>query len=554
VKTLSLVIFALLILSACVAPAPAEPAATTTDEPASASESVERTWGEWRDTDPYRPYPETVSLTLVKGGQEGASLLPEGESIQENRALQYIEDALNVDINFAWVVPSDSFGDKLNLAIASGDIPDAMTVDAIQFQQLAAAGALEDLTPYIEQYANADILENYAQTEGVALAAATVDGKIMGVPNVQPQADAPLMVWVRQDWLDALGLEGPQTLDDVEAIARAFIEQDPDGNGADDTYGLTGTMNPVLVPSNLHGFDLIFNAYGAFPTLFHENEAGEIVYGSVQPEAREALARLVQMYQDGVIDPDFAIKTTDQSNEIVISGQGGIMIGPWWISWWPLVDSVKNDPNADWQPFVIQDNNGEYTYSMGAYTYGFVVVKKGYAHPEVVLKILNVQNDLSYGLNDAPQYYPNFNEIWTSLFPLPFLIEQPYVVERMGTEYQQALDGELDPSTLSEAMQLEFEQIQTDIANPRSDSAAWATRMARLDAALLLAQGYNEVRSDPAASRIFPNDPNWPSLKKMEEEAYLQIITGSQPLEYFDTFVEQWYSSGGQALLDQMNQ
>ncbi len=177
------------------------------------------------------------------------------------------------------------------------------------------------------------------------------------------------------------------------------------------------------------------------------------------------------------------------------------MVGPWWISWWPLVDSVKNDPNADWQPFVIKDNKGEYTYSMGAYTYGFVVVRKGYAHPEVVLKILNLQNDLSYGLNDAPQYYPNFNEIWTSLFPIPFLIEQPYVVERMGTEYQQALDGELDPTTLNDAMKLEFEQIQTDMAAPRSDSAAWATRMARLDAASLLAAGYNEVRTDPAAAR-----------------------------------------------------
>ena len=50
----------------------------------------------------------------------------------------------------------------------------------------------------------------------------------------------------------------------------------------------------------------------------------------------------------------------------------------------------------------------------------------------MALKILNVQNDISYGLNDAPQYYPNFNEIWTLLFPIPFLIEQPYVVERMG--------------------------------------------------------------------------------------------------------------------------
>jgi putative aldouronate transport system substrate-binding protein len=527
--------------------APAEATASTTPEEVIAGQ-------EWRKLDAYTPLPERQVLTLVKGGQENAALMPEGESIEDNRALRYIEDTLNVDIQFAWIVPSDSYPDKLNLSIASGDIPDAMVVNPIQLQQLAEAGAIEDLTAIVEQYANTDIAENWAQTDGVALAAATVDGKVMGIPNVQPQADAPIMAWVRQDWLDKLGLEGPKTVDDVEAIAKAFIEQDPDGNGAADTFGLTGTSQPVMVPSNLHGFDGIFNAYGAFPEIFFRDESGQIVYGSIQPETKEALARLAAMYQAGIIDPEFATKNTDKSNELVVGGRAGIMMGPWWLSWWPLADSVNSDPNADWQPYMIQDVNGEYTYSMGDYTNSFVVVKKGYPHPEVVLKILNVQNDLSYGLNDAPQFYPNFNEIWTLLFPIPFLIEQPYVVERMGTEYQQAVDGELDPATFSDAMKLEFEQIQKDIAAPRSESANWATRMARLDAALLLAGGINEVRTDPAAARIFTTDATFPALKKLEEETFLQIITGAKSVDDFDAFVEEWNNTGGAALLEKMNQ
>jgi putative aldouronate transport system substrate-binding protein len=563
-KPLLLLVVMALVLSACApaaAPAqqpaaPAEPAAPASPaEPAAPAEPAPTyNWGPWRDTDPYRPFPERISMVLVKGGQEGSSLLPEGESIENNRVLQYIQDTLNINITFQWIVPSDSYGDKLNLAIASGEIPDVMIVNALQLQQLTEAGVLEDLTPYIEKYANADILNNYAQTEGVALAAATIDGKIMGIPNVQPQADAPIMAFVRQDWLDKLGLQGPKTVDDVEAIARAFIEQDPDGNGVKDTYGLTGTLSPVQVPSNLHGFDAIFNAYGAFPTLFFRNASGEIVYGSVQPEVKDALARLAQMYKDGIIDPEFATKDTGKSNEIIVGGKAGIMMGPWWIPWWPLNDSVANDPNADWQPFLIKDKNGKYTFSMGDFTYSYVVVKKGYPHPEAALKVLNVQNDLSYGLNDAPQYYANFNEIWTTLFPIPFLIEEPYVVESMGTDYQAALDGTLDPATFGDAMKLEFEQIKADVASPRSDPSNWATRMARLDAALLLAGGYDEVRTDPVAARIFPTDMNWPSLKKMEEETILQIITGARPVDYFDTFVEQWYNSGGRALLEKMNQ
>jgi putative aldouronate transport system substrate-binding protein len=274
----------------------------------------------------------------------------------------------------------------------------------------------------------------------------------------------------------------------------------------------------------------------------------------VQPETKEALARLAAMYQAGLIDPEFATKNTDKSNEIVVGGNGGLMMGPWWLSWWPLADSVSNDPNANWQPYMIQDKDGAYKFAMGDYTYTFVVVKKDYPHPELALKILNIQNDLSYGLNDAPQFYPNFNEIWTLLLPIPFLIEQPYVVERMGTEYQAALDGTLDPATFSEAMKLEYDQIQQDIAAPRTTPSNWATRMARLDAALLLASGYDEVRTDPVAGRIFPVDPTWPALKKLEEETFLQILTGAKPVDDFDAFVEEWYNSGGTALLEKMNQ
>jgi putative aldouronate transport system substrate-binding protein len=568
-KPIILLVVMALVLAACAAPVaapapdevetpadmadPAEPPAP--DEPVAVEdEPPAYTWGPWRDTDPYRPFPERVAMRLVKGSLEGSALLPEGESIEDNRALRYIEETLNLDITFDWVAPSDTFLDRLSLAIASGEIPDVMVVDALQLQQLTEAGALEDLTPIIERYANDDIRENFAMTNNAALQAATIDGRIMGIPNVQPQADAPVMAFVRQDWLDKLGLEGPRTVDDIETIARAFIEQDPDGNGVADTIGLTGTLNPVYVPSNLHGFNAIFNAYGAFPELFYRNAAGEIIYGSVQPEMKDALARLAQWFDDGIIEPEFATSNTDKSNQFIVGGRGGIMMGPWWIPWWPLADSVTVDPNADWQPFLIQDMNGEYTFSMGGYTHSFVVVKKGFPHPEAALKVLNVQNDLSYGLNDAPQYYPNFNEIWTILFPIPFLIEQPYVVERMATEYQQALDGELDPATFGGAMQIEFEQIQADIASPRSNPSNWATRMARLDAALVLAGGYNEVRDDPVVARILPHDPNWPSLQKMEEEMILQIITGARPLDYFDTFVEQWFANGGQALLDTMNQ
>ena len=130
-----------LLLSACAGPPQAaqqaaSSAAEQAAQPAATAVPADVLAAQpWRQTDAYSPLPERASMVLVKGGQENASLMPEGESIEDNRALQYIEDTLNVDITFAWVVPSDSYGDKLNLSIASGDIPDVMIVDPILFQQ-----------------------------------------------------------------------------------------------------------------------------------------------------------------------------------------------------------------------------------------------------------------------------------------------------------------------------------------------------------------------------------------------------------------------------------
>lgn len=42
-------------------------------------------------------------------------------------------------------------------------------------------------------------------------------------------------------------------------------------------------------------------------------------------------------------------------------------------------------------------------------------------------------------------------------------------------------------------------------------------------------------------------------LKALEKEAFLTIITGEKPLEYFDTFVETWYNSGGRELTEEAN-
>src|SRR5699024_5454331 len=115
----------------------------------------------------------------------------------------------------------------------------------------------------------------------------------------------------RQDWLDNLGLEPPQTIEDFKEIAKAFVEEDPDGNGEDDTIGLAGpdTSNKLYAnflesTNNLYGFDGVFSALHAYPGYWLEDDDGQPVYGSTLPETKEALSVLRDMYSEGSIDPE----------------------------------------------------------------------------------------------------------------------------------------------------------------------------------------------------------------------------------------------------------
>ena len=47
----------------------------------------------------------------------------------------------------------------------------------------------------------------------------TFDGKVMAIPETNI-SDGPNLIWLRQDWMDKLGLDAPRTLSDAENIIK----------------------------------------------------------------------------------------------------------------------------------------------------------------------------------------------------------------------------------------------------------------------------------------------------------------------------------------------
>ena len=137
---------------------------------------------------PFGKYKEPITVEIVQSINPTMTI-PEGQSTTDNQYTRYIKDNINIDIKVKWQASTADYSQKLNLAIASNDLPDIMVVGENEFKKLIKSDQIEDLTPYYDQFISDTIRQNIESTDGKSMAAATVDGKMYGLPSVNTEAD-----------------------------------------------------------------------------------------------------------------------------------------------------------------------------------------------------------------------------------------------------------------------------------------------------------------------------------------------------------------------------
>ena len=133
---------------------------------------------------------------------------------------------------------------------------------------------------------------------GDSLDMGVVDGKTYGIPV--PISFEYCMSFIREDWLNHLGLSIPTNLDELYDVAVAFTNDDPDGNGKNDTFALTGN-------NGLRAFSAIFGAYGvalptnsgALPSIYVKD--GNLVSTVTDPDIKDAILEAKKFVDAGVI-------------------------------------------------------------------------------------------------------------------------------------------------------------------------------------------------------------------------------------------------------------
>lgn len=474
-----------------------------------------------------------------------------GDDINNNPWSRYMLDQYGIKVNTLWDVADSQYEQKVNLMIASRDIPDFFAVTPTQFKQLYDAKLIEDLTDSYNKYASDDIKKLINDAGAEVLESAKMKGRIMAIPwTGEAQVGVPIL-WIREDWLTKLNLSGPQSMSDVLNIAKAFATQDPDGNQKDDTYGLALDKDF----GQLTGF---LNGYHAYQGIWMKDGSGGLTYSTLQPEMKKALGALQEMFKAKQIDPEFGVKDGNKVNETIGANKLGMMFGS--IGTAQVMQNVT--PDTNWLPFPVPSIDGQKAsmqHPLNIYSY-YWVVKKGTKNPEAIYQMIQAWIDLfykntsdeiyakynavtgtGYWMNAPIKLYNTFNDVDAYRHIKPFLEKKDKTNEDLSklTPMERAWYKEL----------LEYEKGDMKFRG-RNGKAG-------LNSGAKVIDGY--VQNNQYMPEAFTTVPTpamvqkMPALKKMEYQMISKIILGA-PLEEFDTFVEQWKKLGGDEITKEVNE
>ena len=146
-------------------------------------------------------------------------------------------EKLGIKIKFV-PVPSASREQKLAVMIASSQAPDiCVTYDQVLLQNYTRNGGLLDMLPYMDKFGG-EIKKIIGETR---LEQSKIDGKLTRIfSNQYYQSDS---TFIRQDWLDLLGMKAPTNIDELYAYLKAVKEKDP------------GKVGDKLIPFLMPGGD-----------------------------------------------------------------------------------------------------------------------------------------------------------------------------------------------------------------------------------------------------------------------------------------------------------
>lgn len=513
--------------------------------------------------DPFGKYEEPLEIHFVRATDDTIETnvlanLP-GQTLEDNFWLDTYEEELGIKVVYDWIVKGDDeFNQKMNVSMASEDLPDVMCVTATQMMQLVDAGLVQEMGSVFDEYA-ADFTKEVMNQEGEApFLAGRKDGVQYGLPVTGGSIDSVDLMWIRTDWLEKLNMDVPETMDELMEMVDAFVNADFDGNGQNDTIGM-GVAGTNILGGSFGGLRGFFNAYGAYPGIWIEKDGG-IVYGAIQPECKTALEALHTMYEKGYLDMEFGVKDSTKAGEASASGKCGLSFGQQWLSLTPFQSCKDNDESSQWSAYPIPSATGSpATVQADLGTNRWIAVNKDFEHPEAVVKMINMFIEKCWGeTGDNGVYYapPEAEGVW-KLSPIQCSLPNKNVQAYLDIE---AARQSGDTSSLTGEAKSIQDKLDSYYSGSEDGFALWGWERIYGPAP----SSYATINEMEEEGRIMINKfvgaptetmtEKLSTLETMRDEVYTKIIIGESPIDAFDTFVEDFNKLGGEDITKEANE
>lgn len=449
--------------------------------------------------------------------------------------VKMIEDRFNIDLK-TWYVDSNKFYENLNVRFAGGEMPDVLVIDNLSLLPTYVDGGIIGELPIEEIREKAPNYTKVADEhdDGTLWSTMIYNGKNYGVTN--PMDAVPMAMFWRKDWLDKLGLDVPETLDDYEKVLTAFVEEDPDGNGKKDTAGLAE-----------RSFGAVFGAYGLRCVTggkpgfkVEEMQLGEDnvpFFPYIHPDAKKALAKLHDWYEKGIVDKEFITGENHGGytwlSHSFMNGKIGLTSAqPYHYlnastdtsdenNWGVCMKELKGlNPDADIvigpAPVGPDGKSGTEGWNLtGRLT---CLTTKAVSDPRKV--------DAFLAMLDA--YYADMDYARLVNYGLE------------GKHFEMTDNG---PVRIMEGTELRKEGVlQVDFGSTVTFAENITPQKTKFGHEVT-GNGYYRFNAPPVEE--FANVIA--TLDTLTEQAYFDMITGAKPIDYFDTFVEEFKKAGGEA-------
>ena len=255
--------------------------------------------------------------------------------LNENTLTPWIQEKTNVKINFE-EIPDTEWDTKVNLLIASDELPDAFIYGSFSAAELAdygSQGVFLALNDIIEEHGHY-VKQVFDQQEALPGAYTALDGNIYTLPDINEcyHCFYSMRAWINQQWLTNLGLEYPNTVDEFVNVLRAFKEQDANGNG-DPNDEIPFSGNATSWNSTIYPF--LLNSFLHYDTSnLSVKEDGTVIFTPLQPEFKEGLQWIASLIDEGLIEKEALTQTEEQMKTKGSGGDiatvGGFTAACWW--------------------------------------------------------------------------------------------------------------------------------------------------------------------------------------------------------------------------------